>query len=68
LYNETGVVTEPFIAILGAPLVVTYNQLLTDKGIILDGMWDESALWGFDPALVTSIHHCPILAATEGYS
>jgi hypothetical protein len=31
-------------------------------------MWDESALKGFDPSLVTSIHHCPILAATEGYS
>jgi hypothetical protein len=68
LYDETGAVTAPFITILGAPSVVTYHQLLTDKGVILDNVWDESALKGFAPTLVTSTHHCPVLAAQEGYS
>jgi hypothetical protein len=47
---------------------VTYRQETTDEGIILDDLWDDSALQGVDPTLVTSTAHCPILAAQEGYS
>ena len=68
LYDADGTVTEPFITILAAPSIATYRQELTDQGLILDDVWDKSALAGFHPTLVTSMAHCPILAAQEGYS
>jgi hypothetical protein len=68
LFDTNGSVTRAFITILAAPSVVTYRQETTDQGIILDDLWDDSALQGFDPALVTSTAHCPVLAAQEGYS
>jgi hypothetical protein len=55
--------------ILAAPSVAPrYHQETTDQGILLHDVWDDSALQGFDPTLVTSVAHCPILAAQEGYS
>jgi hypothetical protein len=68
LFDATGPITEPFITIVAAPSVVTYSADAADSGLILDDIWDENALGGFDPALVTSIPHCPVLTATEGYS
>jgi hypothetical protein len=68
LFDLSGPVTAPFITILAAPSVATYRQETTDQGIILDDVWDDTALQGFAPTLVTSIAHCPILAAQEGYS
>jgi hypothetical protein len=68
LFDTNGLVTIEFITILAAPSVVTYHPETTDHGIILDDMWDDSALQGFDPGLVTSTAHCPVLAAQEGYS
>ena len=68
LFDTNGSVTREFITILAAPSVVTYRPETTDHGIILDDLWDDSALQGFDPALVTSTAHCPVLAAQEGYS
>jgi hypothetical protein len=57
LFDTNGPVTRAFITILAAPSVVTYRQETTDQGIILDDLWDDSALQGFDPALVTSTAH-----------
>jgi hypothetical protein len=69
LFDTNGSVTREFITILAAPSVVRYRPETTDHGIILDDLWDDSALQGvFDPALVTSTAHCPVLAAQEGYS
>jgi hypothetical protein len=68
LYDDTGPVTEPFITILAAPAVATHDATVMDSGIILDDIWEDSALNGFDPALDTATPHCPILAAQEGYS
>jgi hypothetical protein len=68
LFDETGAATEAFMTILAAPSVVTYRQEPADQGIILDDICEESAINGFDPALVTLAAHCPILAAQEGYS
>ncbi len=68
LFELGGPVTAPFITILAAPSVATYRQETTDQGIILDDVWDDTALQGFAPTLVTSVAHCPILAAQEGYS
>jgi hypothetical protein len=67
LFDNHGSVTRAFITILATPSVVTYRQETTGQGIILDDLWDDSALQGFDPALVTSTAHCPVLAAQEGY-
>jgi hypothetical protein len=36
--------------------------------VILDDIWDESALVGFNPSLIITRINCPILAAQEGYS
>jgi hypothetical protein len=68
LFDTNGPVTHVFITILAAPSVVMYRQDTTDQGIIMDDLWEDSALHGFDPALVTSTAHCPVLAAQEGYS
>jgi hypothetical protein len=68
LFDLSGPVTAPFITILAAPSVATYRQETTDQGIILDDVWDDTALQGFAPTLITSVAHCPILAAQEGYS
>jgi hypothetical protein len=68
LFDDTGPVTVPFITILAAPSVATYSPEPTGQGLLLDDIWDESALCGFDPTLVTSTPHCPILAAQAGYS
>ncbi len=57
LFDTNGSVTREFITILAAPSVVTYRPETTDHGIILDDRWDDSALQGFDPALVTSTAH-----------
>jgi hypothetical protein len=68
LFDDTGPVTEPFNTILAAPSVATYGTSVPDPGLILDDIWEELALQGFDPDLVTSTIHCPILAAQKGYS
>jgi hypothetical protein len=68
LFETSGLVMGAFIMILAAPSVVTYCQEITDQGLILDDLWDDSTLQGFDPALVMSMAHCPILATQEVYS
>jgi hypothetical protein len=68
IYDATGPTTAPFITILAAPAVATYDVAATDHGVILDDIWDDSALAGFDPSLLTSGVNCPVLAAQEGYS
>ena len=68
LFDATGPIDGALITIVGAPSLVTYSADAADSGLILDDIWDENALGGFDPALVTSIPHCPVLTATEGYS
>jgi hypothetical protein len=60
--------TAPFITILAAPAVTTYDEAATEHGVILDNIWDESTLASFDPSLVTTEVTCPVLAAQEGYS
>jgi hypothetical protein len=69
LYDETEPTTVPFITILVArTAVATYAEASAEHGVILDNIWDESALAGFDCSLVLSDVNCPILAAQEGYS
>jgi hypothetical protein len=68
LFDTSGSVTGAFIMILAAPPVVAYRQEAADQGLISDDIWDDSALQGFDSALVTFIAHCPILVAQEGHS
>jgi hypothetical protein len=61
LYDLTGPTTAPFIIkilVTGplAPLAATYNMMSLYQWVILDNIWDESALAGFDPALdITSV-------------
>jgi hypothetical protein len=68
LFDSEGMVTEAFITILAAPSVATYRRDAPDPGILLDDVWEEAALQGFHPTLDTSVSHCPVLAAQEGYS
>jgi hypothetical protein len=59
LFDETSpAVMEPFISILAPPSVVTYCSKMTDQGLFLDDVWDDSTLNGFDPSLVNSEVHC----------
>jgi hypothetical protein len=68
LYDTTGPTTEPFITILAAPSIATYDAFSADPGLSFDDIWDESALTGFDLSLALTSMHCPVLAAQEGYS
>jgi hypothetical protein len=68
LYVEMGPTTAPFIMILAAPAVVTYNEVSADHGVLLDDIWDETALASFHPSLDVTGVNCPFLVAQEGYS
>jgi hypothetical protein len=68
LYDSTGPTTVPFLTILAAPAVTTYDETSVDQGVILEDLWDDSALAGFDPTLDAPGTNCPVLAAQEGFS
>ena len=57
-----------FVTILAAPSVTTFNDTTGDVGVILDDIWDHTVLHAFHPDLDTSVIHCPILGAQEGFS
>jgi hypothetical protein len=58
----------PFLTVMTAPSVVTFNTTTGDEGVILEDIWDASILADFQPALTTSDVHCPIIGAYEGFS
>ena len=58
----------PFLTILAAPSVTTFNEDTGDVGVILDDIWEPSVLQAFHPDLDTSAVHCPIVGAQEGFS
>ena len=58
----------PFLTVLAAPLVATFNTTTGDVGVILDDIWDEMVLVEFKPDLITMDVHCPMLGAQEGFS
>jgi hypothetical protein len=53
---------------LAAPVVATYDEASTDHGVLLDDIWDETALMGFHSSLDATGVDCPILVAQEDYS
>jgi hypothetical protein len=44
--------TIPFLTLLAAPSVATFNPTTGDAGVILDDIWDKKALEDFHPDLV----------------
>jgi hypothetical protein len=58
----------PFLTVIAAPSVATFNATTGDAGVILDDIWDASILENFVPALKTADLHCPIIGAQEGFS
>jgi hypothetical protein len=63
LFDTTGPTIPPFITILAAPSMATYDTASTILGVSFDDIWDKIALTGFDPALDLTSVHCPVLAA-----
>ena len=58
----------PFITILAAPSTTTFNATTGEAGMILDDIWDPLVLKAFHPELDTSMVHCPVVGAQEGFS
>jgi hypothetical protein len=58
----------PFLTVLAAPSVVTFNSTTGDAGVTLDDLWDTSVLANFQPHLQPAELHCPIIGAQEGFS
>jgi hypothetical protein len=46
---------------------LSWSQVWGWIGVSFDGIWDESALTGFDPKLALTLMNCLVLAAQEGY-
>ena len=65
--DETGI-SDPFITLLAAPSVATFNATTGKHGVLLEDIWDANALSHFLPDLETSVVHCPIMGAQEGFS
>ena len=53
----------PFLTILAAPSVTTYNETTGDVGVILADIWEESVLEDFHPDLDQTTVHCPVIGA-----
>jgi hypothetical protein len=60
--------TTPFLTLLAAPSVATFNPTMGDAGVILDDIWDETALADFRSDLVCTEVHCPVVGAREDFS
>jgi hypothetical protein len=58
----------PFITLIAAPSVATFNAVTGDSGVILEDLWDPSVLTDFLPDLTLSSIHCPLIGAQEGFS
>ena len=58
----------PFLTVLAAPSMATFNTATGDAGIILEDVWDESILAPFQPELNPAELHCPLIGAQEGFS
>jgi hypothetical protein len=67
IVSATGPGT-PFLTVLAAPSVVTFNSTTGDAGIILEDIWDTSVLANFEPHLKPADLHCPIIGAQAGFS
>jgi hypothetical protein len=63
--SGTGI---PFLTVLAAPSGVTVNFQTGDDGILLEDVCDATVLSAFQPDLVTSDIHCPLIGAQEGFS
>jgi hypothetical protein len=58
----------PFLTILAAPSVATFNATTGDVGVTLADIWEESVLENFHPDLDQTEVHCPVIGAQEGFS
>jgi hypothetical protein len=58
----------PFITLLVAPSVATFNAVMGDPGVILEDLWDTIVLSNFLPDLTMRTIHCPLMQAQEGFS
>jgi hypothetical protein len=68
LFGDNGATTVPFITILAAPALATCDPTTAETGVLLEDLWDETALKGFDPNLDLTSAQCPLLAAQQGFS
>jgi hypothetical protein len=55
--------TEPFLMVIAAPSVGTYNAHTGDAGILYDDVWEMTVLAGFHPDLDVSMPYCPLMGA-----
>ena len=53
----------PFLTLLAAPSVATFNLTTGDTGVILDDIWEDTVLEEFKPHLDTTQVHCPVMGA-----
>jgi hypothetical protein len=58
----------PFLTVIAAPSVVSFNVTTGDAGVILEDIWDASILEDFQPDVNMENLHCPIIGAQEGFS
>ena len=58
----------PFLTVLAAPSVTTFNITTGDVGVILEDVCDIAVLHKFSPDLNRADVHCPVVGAQEGFS
>jgi hypothetical protein len=63
--TDTGA-TDPFITIIAAPSLATYNETTGDRGLLYDDIWDPVVLDFFNPDLERDVPHCPLIGAQMG--
>jgi hypothetical protein len=51
--------TDPFITVIVAPLMVAYNKHTGDAGLLYNDIWDTTVLEAFQSALDLFVPHCP---------
>jgi hypothetical protein len=68
-FSADGVLSQPYITIVAAPLLATLGHFdITDPpGITYSDFWEESVLATYGIPIPTQLH-CPLVAATEGFS
>jgi hypothetical protein len=68
-YSADGTVSDPYITIIAAPSCITLGHFSAadPPGIEYADFWDDSILEHYNNLLSAGLH-CPVIAATEGFS
>jgi hypothetical protein len=66
IVDTTGM-SIPFLTLLVAPSMATFNATTGEPGVLLADIWDDAALANFLPHLAVDAVHCPLMGAPGGF-